>query len=78
MSESLREFRDMQVRRHLDPNNIFFAKQHGFRQIYSTETTLSKLVGNLVELCNKTHKAITVFIDIRKAFDGVEHIILYI
>ena len=55
---------------------IFLAKQHGFQQKHSTETALSELVGNLVEAFDKKHKAIAVFIDLRKAFDSVQHNIL--
>ena len=65
---------DMQVRKHLETNNIFFDKQHGFGQKHSTETTLGKLVGNFIEIFDKKHKAIAVFIDL--AFDSVQHNIL--
>ena len=66
----------MQVRKHLETNDIFFAKQHEFRQKYSTETALGKLVGNLVEIFDQKHKITTVFMDLRKSFDSVENDIL--
>ena len=66
----------MQVRKHLETNNIFLAKQHGFWQKHSTETALSELVGNLVEAFHKKHKATAVLIDLRKAFDIAQHNIL--
>ena len=37
---------------------------------------LSELVGNLVKILDKKHKAIQVYIDLRKAFDSVDHNIL--
>ena len=55
---------------------MFFAKQHGFGQKHFTETALGELVGKLVEIFDKKHKAIAVFIDLRKAFDSVQHNIL--
>ena len=68
---------DMQVRKPLEINNIFFAKmKHGFRQKHSIETVFGELVGNLFEIFNKKHKTIAVFIDLRKAFDSVQHYIL--
>ena len=51
----------MQVRKDLETNNIFFAKQYEFRQKHSTETALGKLVGNLAEIFDKKHKAIALF-----------------
>ena len=60
----------------LETNDIFLAKQHGFRQAYSTETALSELVGNLVEAFDKKNKAIAVFIDLWKAYDSEQHNIL--
>ena len=43
----------MYVRKHLETNNTFLTKQHGFRQKHSTETGLGEFVGNLVEAFNK-------------------------
>ena len=58
----------MQVREHIETDNMFFAKQHGFRKKHSTETELCELVENLVEIFDKKHATIAVFIDLRKAF----------
>ena len=44
-------------------------------QKYSTETALSELGENSIEVCNK-HKPIAIFIDLRKAFGSVQHNIL--
>ena len=66
----------MHIRKHLETNNIFSAKQHRFRQ-HSTETALGEFVENVAEILDlKNNKAIAVFIDLRKAFDSVEHNIL--
>ena len=62
--------------KHLETNNIYFAKYHGFGQKHSTDPTFSELVGILVEIFDKKHKTFIVFIDLRKAFDSVEHNIL--
>ena len=55
---------------------MFFVKQHGFKQKHSTETSLGELVGNLVEIFDKIHRAIVGFMDLMKAFDNVEYIVL--
>ena len=62
----------MHARKHLETNNIFLAKQHGFMQKHYTENALSELISNLVEAFDKKHKAIAVFIDPRKALDSVQ------
>ena len=66
----------MQARKHLETNNIFLAKQYGFRQKHSTETALGDLVGNLAETFNKKHKATAVFTDLGKTFDGGQQNVL--
>ena len=52
-SKILEKTVDMQIRKHLETNNIFFAMQHGFKQKHSTEIALGKLVGNLYEMFGK-------------------------
>ena len=63
----------MQVRKHLETNNIFLAKQHGFKQKHSTESAFSEFIRNLVEAFDKKHKAIVVFNDLSKAFESLQH-----
>ena len=53
---------NVKVRKHLETNNIFLGKQHGFRQQHSTETALSESVGNLAEAFDKKHKAIAALL----------------
>ena len=67
---------DIEVRKLLETNNIFLAKQHGYRQKHSKEITLGELVWNSVEIFDKKHKAIKVIIVLRNACDGVQHNIL--
>ena len=76
LSKILEKIVNMQVRKDLEINNIFLAKQHGFRQKHSTETALNELVWNLAEAFDKKYKTIAVFFDLRKAFDSVQHNIL--
>ena len=54
LSGILEKIVDVQFQQHLETNNIFFAKQHGFRQKYSTETALSKLAGIQLKYLIKT------------------------
>ena len=68
----------MQVWKHLETVIIFFAKQHEFRQKHSTETAFGQSVGNLVEIFDKRHKALALFVDLRKVFDSVEQYIFYL
>ena len=57
-------------------NGIFTDRQWGFRRGYSTESLLLHLTDSWVRALDKGHKVGVLFIDFRKAFDCVDHIIL--
>ena len=76
LSKILEKNVNMHVRKHLETNNILLPKQHRFRQKYSPQPALGEIVGNLVKTFDKKHKATAVFINLRKAFNSVQHNIL--
>jgi hypothetical protein len=59
-----------------ESNNIFTSSQFGFRKNHSTLHTLIHFVNDVSSALNKKHHAISIFCDLRKAFDTVEHHIL--
>ena len=56
----------------LDKYNILLASQYGFRKRSSTEDSILELT----DAVNEKHYAFAVFIDLRKAFDTLDHNIL--
>ena len=62
-----------QVVWHLDANSILFPKQFGFRRGHCTVDAVSALVGEILNSFEKNMMVLSVFIDLRKAFDSISH-----
>ena len=60
----------------LEENNILDPNQGGFRKGHSTVNTISKLTNDIFEGINKGDLTTSCFIDMAKAFDTVNHVIL--
>ena len=60
----------------LNHHNVISEKQGGFRKGYSTSSTIADLSNVLFENMNKGLTSLAAFIDLRKAFDIVNHVIL--
>ena len=61
---------------HLEENQIWNKKQGGYQKHKSTLDTISALVDNILENRNKGNITLAAFIDIKKAFDSVNYVIL--
>ena len=61
---------------HFENNSLLDQRQGGFRKNHSTTDTTIKFVNDIYEALNLGQITIAVFIDLRKAFDTVIHIIL--
>ena len=57
-------------------NNIIYPLQFGFRQQYSTFYALISLTEDIRKNLNKGNIGCGIFVDLKKAFDTVEHDIL--
>ena len=61
---------------HLDSHNILSHHQYGFRKNYSTELAVNDIHEKLLNNLDKGLNSCTVFLDLAKAFDSVDHTIL--
>ena len=69
MSERLTEF--------LESNNFFNQRQFGFRPHVSTNHAILSIVNHISKKLNENKFVISVFLDIRKCFDMINHEILF-
>lgn len=61
---------------YLTKNNIITPRQFGFRKGVGTEDALIELTSHLYDQLDKHKKLIAGFLDIRKAYDSIDHNIL--
>jgi len=59
-----------------DKNNLLYSSQYGFRKPHSTEHTVLDIVKDILRNMDKRYFSCGVFIDLKKAFDTVNHEIL--
>ena len=64
------------VKRFLDKHNILYHSQYGFRENRSTEHALIDIVNQIQSNFDKGLFSCGIFIDLKKAFDTVDHTIL--
>ena len=58
---------------YLEKNKLIFPKQFGFRKKHSTSDAVMTLVGDSLKAFEKDFLVMSVFIDLKKAFDTVSH-----
>ena len=51
-------------------------KQNGFRKHHGTSDTIFKFIGNILDNLNNKNHILAIFIDLKKAFDTLDHGIL--
>ena len=60
----------------LDINEQFYNSQYGFRSKHSCENAISELVGHVVKGYEQKEHTATIFLDLSKAFDMLNHHLL--
>ena len=60
----------------MDHNDILYGYQLGFRKGHSTQQAIITLVNKIISCLDNGDLVIGVFLDLKKAFDTVDHKIL--
>ena len=58
---------------HLNDSNIVYPWQFGFRKNHSTSDAIANLIGDILQSFRNGYMVLSVFIDLRKAFDSIPH-----
>ena len=66
----------LNIASHLEGHNILSDRQGGFRKNRSTISSIATLTDDLVRAMNEAGVTLATFIDLRKAFDTVNHVVL--
>lgn len=69
-------FVSVQLTEYMESNNLFTDQQYGFRKNNSTTYLMFDLFDDIYESKSKSKKPGIIFLDIKKAFDTVDHKIL--
>ena len=58
-------------------HNVLHASQHGFRPRHNTITAISDALDSITSALNEKLLSIALFIDVSKAFDSLDHKLLF-
>ena len=76
LSKVLEKLFNNRLEKFLNKNNILSHTQYGFRENRSTSMALMELLEDVTQSLDKKMSTIGVFIDLKKAFDTIDHGIL--
>ncbi len=75
-SKIIEKILDKQLREFLEGNNILYSNQFGFRKGHQTTHIIMAAQDFIIEAGKNNEKIIGIFMDLKKAFDSVDHNIL--
>ena len=65
-----------QLNEYFKSNLLYYIHQYGFRELHSTELASLELIDRILNLMDKGEIPITIYMDLSKAFDTLNHEIL--
>ena len=60
----------------IEKHKILYIRQFGFRQNHSTTLALIDIIDKIKSAIDNNEYAIGIFLDVKKAFDSIDHSIL--
>ena len=66
----------VQLKQHLDKNNLHFKVQSAYKTNYNCKTALLKIYDDLLQILKPNSYLIILFLDFSSAFDTIYHQIL--
>ena len=73
ISKVLEKIVYLQTTEHLDECNVIYPRQFGFRKNHSTSDAIINFVGEILGAFNSNLMLLSIFVDLKKAFDTVSH-----
>ena len=73
MSKVLEKIVFQQLVEFLNINQVLYPRQYGFRRGHSTSDAVANLIGDVLKSFDDNLMVLSIFVDLRKAFDTVPH-----
>ena len=66
----------IQISEYFEINNLLYPSQYGFKKLHSCEYAALELIDRVIDMIDKDNTPFSLFLDLSKAFDTLDHNIL--